>query len=645
VLATEDARRYNESVLVRAARYTDPIVRRRAALAMGRIGDTAAVPNLVELLADPDTAVQRDAAFSLGLLRARSAVEPLWALVHDAGPDADSPLYDEAVAAIAKSAPPAQAAALFESLWTRTMGAIEAGHPPAVAVRAALVSWRLGTDAPVGTLVRLAQTGNPRMRRAAVYTLARLRAPEALERLVVATADEDPDIRAWAARAMTRATVDSAGLASDAAAVRLGELARDGNAGVRIQALRSLATYDDSALAPTAIDRLSDRDVNVRIEALATLGRLGGSAARGALRESTDQGPYAVRRQALLSLARVDRAVAIRKSAAWITSADWRTRATGAEALGIIAGDTADAWLESLLQDSDGRVGARALGALGDADSARARRAALGLLAQSDPVLRAEALDLLRTRPAQTLVDSAIAAYDRALGDAIPDARMAAMELLGAIAALDPSARAIVEGHLLRDHPTCDDYLVRRAAAAHLPGVAARWGPEFPLATGREAGDYREIARSLLLPADRGERLPELVVETDRGRLTIELFAADAPITVHALLDLVARRYFDGGSWHRVVPNFVIQDGDPRGDGAGGPGFSLRDELNRHRYDRGVVGMALSGPDTGGSQFFITVAPQPHLDGTYTVIGRVTRGMDVADRTIQGDRIKTVRVR
>ena len=88
-------------------------------------------------------------------------------------------------------------------------------------------------------------------------------------------------------------------------------------------------------------------------------------------------------------------------------------------------------------------------------------------------------------------------------------------------------------------------------------------------------------------------------------------------------LQLADRHFFDGGTWHRVVPNFVIQDGDPRGDGWGGPGFALRDENNRRRYGRGTVGMALSGPDTGGSQFFITHSPQPHLDGTYPVIGEV----------------------
>jgi cyclophilin family peptidyl-prolyl cis-trans isomerase len=108
---------------------------------------------------------------------------------------------------------------------------------------------------------------------------------------------------------------------------------------------------------------------------------------------------------------------------------------------------------------------------------------------------------------------------------------------------------------------------------------------------------------------------------------------------VENLLRLAEHGYFDGQEWPRMVPNFVLQGGDPRGDTSGGPGYAIRDEINRERYLRGTLGMALSGPDTGGSQFFIAHSPQPHLDGTYTVFGRVVAGMDVVDRLLVGDRI------
>jgi cyclophilin family peptidyl-prolyl cis-trans isomerase len=123
------------------------------------------------------------------------------------------------------------------------------------------------------------------------------------------------------------------------------------------------------------------------------------------------------------------------------------------------------------------------------------------------------------------------------------------------------------------------------------------------------------------------------------------LFAADAPLTVYNIVSLARRGYFDGQLFHRVVPNFVVQAGDPRGDGNGGPGYAIRDEINRHRYGRGTLGMALSGPNTGGSQFFVTHSPQPHLDGGYTVFGQVLSGWDVLDRIAQGDHIVRVTVR
>ena len=96
--------------------------------------------------------------------------------------------------------------------------------------------------------------------------------------------------------------------------------------------------------------------------------------------------------------------------------------------------------------------------------------------------------------------------------------------------------------------------------------------------------------------------------------------------------------------FHRVVPDFVIQDGDPTGTGSGGPGYTIRCEYNRIRYQAGMVGMALSGKDTGGSQWFITESPQPHLDGRYTIFARVLRGMDVVRNIVQGDRLLDVRI-
>ena len=137
---------------------------------------------------------------------------------------------------------------------------------------------------------------------------------------------------------------------------------------------------------------------------------------------------------------------------------------------------------------------------------------------------------------------------------------------------------------------------------------------------------------------------PQAYVQTTRGEIRIELAVLDAPRTVANFIALAGRGFFDGIAWHRIVPDFVAQVGDPRGDGEGGPGYTIRDELNQRPYLRGAVGMALDWRDTGGSQFFITHSPQPHLDARYTVFGHVVAGMDVVDRLEPWDRITTVRV-
>jgi peptidyl-prolyl cis-trans isomerase B (cyclophilin B) len=131
-------------------------------------------------------------------------------------------------------------------------------------------------------------------------------------------------------------------------------------------------------------------------------------------------------------------------------------------------------------------------------------------------------------------------------------------------------------------------------------------------------------------------------VHTRRGDIEIHLNIVEAPLAVASFISLAQRGFYNGLDFHRVVPGFVIQGGCPRGDGNGGPGYTLRCEIGQKPYGRGVVGMALSGKDTGGSQFFITHVPTPHLDGGYTVIGWVASGMDVVDKIRPGDLIQRV---
>jgi peptidyl-prolyl cis-trans isomerase B (cyclophilin B) len=140
--------------------------------------------------------------------------------------------------------------------------------------------------------------------------------------------------------------------------------------------------------------------------------------------------------------------------------------------------------------------------------------------------------------------------------------------------------------------------------------------------------------------------LKKAIIETEKGTIVAELFAKDAPGTVANFEKLIKEGFYDGLTFHRVIPNFVIQGGCPQGTGTGGPGYSIKCEVdnNPNKHLRGSLSMAHRGRDTGGSQFFICHSPQPHLDGRHTVFGRVMEGIDVVDKIRQGEKMLKLKI-
>jgi peptidyl-prolyl cis-trans isomerase B (cyclophilin B) len=133
--------------------------------------------------------------------------------------------------------------------------------------------------------------------------------------------------------------------------------------------------------------------------------------------------------------------------------------------------------------------------------------------------------------------------------------------------------------------------------------------------------------------------------DTDRGPIKIELYPDKAPLTVANFVNLARRGFYDGLNFHRVIADFMVQGGCPEGSGRGGPGYRFEDETsNGVRHERGVLSMANAGPNTNGSQFFITHVATPWLDGKHTVFGKVIEGLDVVDAVRQGDTIKSVKI-
>ena len=139
-------------------------------------------------------------------------------------------------------------------------------------------------------------------------------------------------------------------------------------------------------------------------------------------------------------------------------------------------------------------------------------------------------------------------------------------------------------------------------------------------------------------------KIYRVTISTDKGAIEMEIYPAHAPRTVNNFVFLAGEGYYDGVSFHRVINNFMIQGGDPTGTGRGGPGYQFEDELkgNPLKHETGVISMANAGPNTNGSQFFITHSPQLHLDGRHTVFGKVVKGQDVVNAIRQGDRMLSV---
>lgn len=642
ILMAEDARRWDEGLYRRGLEHSDPLVRKKAALAVGRLKDPRGTSLLVTHLTDPDSTVQTEIMFALGVLQDTAAVAPIIARF-TAQPGLWREAAQEGITALAKLNDP-RVAPFFSGILRRTLSLTVDSLPPVV-TQVARETWRLGTRGPIADLIPFLRDTLVEIRQAALFSVSRVRPPDAASDLLLALRDEIPLLRSWAARSLTRMYADSAKLSADAVIPALRRLLADQDDGVRINALRALASFRQPELSETIAPLLSDPDVNTRVQAAASLGQTGGeNAARSLAEVLGSREPWSVRREALLALARVDSTRFLAAVNPWTTSTEWRDRAVAAEAFAAM-GAPAHPARPALDNERDPRVIAATLQAWNgrnEPDTALLT-AARKYLSHADAAVRSVSADVIGRMRDPADITALASAWRLTARDSFPEAALSILAALDTIASKDQATAARVEQEFLDAVPRPQSYLIRQWAEVSWPAAAERWGESFPVETGRTLEDYRELVRRYVV-GNEPTRYPRVFIETEqRSLIELELFGPDAPLTVANFLLLVDRHFFDGNSWHRVVPNFVIQDGDRRGDGWGGSPGVIRDEINRRRYGANVLGMALSGPDTGTSQWFITHSPQPHLDGTYTVFGRVVSGNGALKRISQGDRINTIR--
>jgi cyclophilin family peptidyl-prolyl cis-trans isomerase len=251
-------------------------------------------------------------------------------------------------------------------------------------------------------------------------------------------------------------------------------------------------------------------------------------------------------------------------------------------------------------------------------------------LADSDVVVRSTAAELLGQESSEANTRALVEALPGAMRDADNDAAIAILDALA-------KQKSKAANDAIKTALDSKDHLLRRRAVALLKanGVGDFSDRIGTVQTRNTDADYRRAIARI------GKK-PTATVLTTKGSFTIEFLPDDAPLNVDNFIQLAKKGYFNGQTIPRVVPNFVVQAGDPRGDQNGGPGYTIRCEINELLFERAAVGMALSGKDTGGSQWFVTHSPQPHLDGGYTIFGHVIRGMEVVDQIARGDRIVRV---
>ena len=682
IVKAEDERRWDGD-LRSLLSDPNPAIRARAALATGRIGEQGALPELARLLAqDKDQNIRAIAAFGIGEVESMNGSNALLNALKNSTETSEVRARSiEALGKIIAALPAAQQTQNPEiglAILDAVKSEAERVTPDRQFVLLGITAILRSKPANAGvTLAKLLSDKDPRIRADAGNALARLRLKEGNAKLseLLAT-DPDPVVRSNAARVLgvteEKSAYDKLIISATA----------DKDSRVRVSAIRSLMTLKDPRAADVLLKSgiaLTGRkaeglpsELNEVLEIVTALGRLlAGTADKRAL-NWLNKGEVDLNHSAPeleLALVRIspdqylasfgtDQATA-KRTLQELLILHWRSGASVAQALREISAlpatvsnktelmQTAESLLQAMLdyKNSDVKINSilplhteygvpdvlRAYAAYKPKDLVTVLRLHLD---ENDVVVRGTAADLLGDLPpSDENTRLLIAALPRALNDSLNDAALSIIDSLA-------KQKTAVANDAIKSVLVSRDRLLRQRAAAALKtnGVGDFTAQIGSVQTRNTATDYQRAVARIGKPV-------RAVVTTTRGSFTIELLPEEAPLTVDNFVQLARRGYYGGIVFHRVVPNFVIQDGDPRGDGNGGPGYSIRCEVNETPYDRGTVGMALSGKDTGGSQWFVTHAPQPHLDGGYTVFGRVVSGMDVVDAIVRGDVIRSIVIR
>ena len=639
-------------------------VRRQAVLTLGRIGDRSTVGSLSQVLLDDGNAKVREyAAFAIGEVEDIKGVRALISALISNGETTD--VRARSAEALGKiTSIPENAKQLGDETNERIINIL------------------------INILPKPASDLKPSQEpliAATLTALKRIRAASAIEPIALQLASPNTQIKFIAANSLTRILRANPGKATKTVIDLALATTKDQNALVRATAASALGATKNPIAVEALLSLINDSNEQVQANTIRALGTLEdkrgvkplvelGNRLLSQYRQAKEPLNYELNRLYLVSTAlgqlKDNSALPLLKSlrtlpngtigsnvetegamarfgvdaffdydpATNLKPGNWQAAANFATGLGEIGGERALKLLSELFTGKtigtlDPRAIPEVLRAMSKANHPNITSILREQLKSEDIIVRATVAELLIESKSDEDFRALVTAYEQASKDTMNDAKLA---ILTALAKFGSKA-SIVLNTALKD----PDHLVRRQGVDLLKMIEAG---NFENKIGTVKIDHnRKFYEEISSNANR-EKPPIAEIITSKGRIRIELFHQDAPLTVDNFVTLAKNGYFNNILFHRVVPNFVIQGGDPRGDGNGGPGHQIRCELNRRPYLRGTVGMALSGKDTGGSQFFICHSPQPHLDGGYTVFGQVIAGMDVVDKIVRGDLIEKITI-
>jgi cyclophilin family peptidyl-prolyl cis-trans isomerase/HEAT repeat protein len=620
IIHLED-RREASAALIKYLQDDSPEIRARAALAIGRIGAPRTAEHLYQTLRDPSLDVASAAAFALGLTGDHSYARKLLENAND--------LPTSVAASAVRSG-----GRLVDSTITDA-GPMIAGYllHPAPEVREAAcyaLFYARAKDAAASLTSFVKTEPDTAVKAAGLFTLARLGLDSGTPVFVDYLADPDPYLRALAVR----------GLASSKSsdAEHYLEIAlNDADKNVVAQVVTSLGSHK----TPSAAQRLGQRlnretDEKLLIELFASLRKLESDQGLTAARAHLVAGSSAnIIASALPYLAAVekDRAILLVDSL-MNGKPEAKVRAACAEAYGLQSKTSVIPRLAGIFADEDPDVRVAAFEELWKLDTANRDFYLTKALADPDYMLKVTAIDKIGSDTLHVHLPK-LRELIKMGAAADVDIRRSAVSALKSF--IVPGLRDSLVMDILIAAALDPEYVVRRDAAEIYQDQfnEDHWKIVSPAAT-------RVTERQIRAAIDKYTENPTATIITAKGEIEIELYFDSAPLTVLNFIELAGSGFYNGLSFHRVVPNFVIQGGDPRGDGWGGPNYFIRCEYSTEKYVRGTVGIATSGKDTGGSQFFITLSPQPHLDSRYTVFGQVRKGMEAADAVVKGDVIQKI---